>query len=190
MKYYIAVNGAHQGPFEIAELGAHNITPQTLVWNETMSGWTHAGEVAEIADYYFARPAAPAVQEPAPAPAPEPYAAPAYDQQPAQGNYAGGYDQQSAGYAPEMPNTWLVPSILLLLCCCMPCGVVSLVYALKVESRYNCGLYDEALAASNTAKTWFIVGIVGGILFWIGYIALYATLLSSVMSGFGSNLGL
>ena len=49
MKYYVAENGAPVGPFEINELIARGLTPQTQVWNESMAAWLPAGQVPELA---------------------------------------------------------------------------------------------------------------------------------------------
>ena len=50
------------------------------------------------------------------------------------------------------------------LLCCLPCGIVALVYADKVNSRYLSGDHAGAHQASESAKTWAWVGIVGGII--------------------------
>lgn len=49
MKYYIAENGQPAGPFEVDELIAkHGLTVNSMVWNDSLTGWTKAGEVAEL----------------------------------------------------------------------------------------------------------------------------------------------
>ena len=60
------------------------------------------------------------------------------------------------------PKTWLVESILVTLFCCMPFGIVGIVYAAMVESRFYAGQYDAALQASQTAGKWTKIG------FWVG----------------------
>ena len=50
MKYYLMNNGAQQsGPFELNELLGNGLTPQSYVWNETMSNWLPAMQVPEVA---------------------------------------------------------------------------------------------------------------------------------------------
>lgn len=51
MKYYIAVDQERKGPFSLEELKAQDITSQTLVWNESMEGWTEARLVPEIKEF-------------------------------------------------------------------------------------------------------------------------------------------
>ena len=48
MKYYIAENGQPAGPFELAELQAHGLTVNSLVWCEGMPNWTSASQVPEL----------------------------------------------------------------------------------------------------------------------------------------------
>lgn len=52
------------------------------------------------------------------------------------------------------PQNYLVWSILTTLFCCLPAGIVSIVYAAQVDSRYASGDYAAALDASNKARTW------------------------------------
>lgn len=59
MKYYIAENGQPAGPFEIDELLQHGLTVNSLVWNDTLTGWTKACEVAEL-DHILTGGVAPA----------------------------------------------------------------------------------------------------------------------------------
>lgn len=50
MKYFLINNGAQQsGPFELNELLGNGLTPQSYVWNETMSNWLPAMQVPEVA---------------------------------------------------------------------------------------------------------------------------------------------
>lgn len=71
------------------------------------------------------------------------------------------------------PKTWLVESILVTLFCCLPFGIVGIVNAAKVNSLYASGNIEAAQQASATAAKWtkigFIVGIVGIIVYAIGY---------------------
>ncbi len=65
--------------------------------------------------------------------------------------------------ATTVPNH-LVPAILSMLCCCLPVGVVSLVYAIQANTKASAGLVDEALQCANTAKTWMWVAVGLGVL--------------------------
>ena len=66
-----------------------------------------------------------------------------------------------------VPN-YLVQSILVTLCCCLPFGIAAIVYAAKVDGLASGGRIAEAQEASRKAKMWcwigFGVGIPGTIL--------------------------
>ncbi|WP_340074797.1 CD225/dispanin family protein [Leptobacterium sp. I13] len=74
---------------------------------------------------------------------------------------------------PQRPANYLVLAIISTVLCCMPAGVVSIVYASKVNSAYAEGDYDSAEKASRNAKTWAFVSIGVALLFWIIYIAIF-----------------
>ena len=63
-------------------------------------------------------------------------------------------DEQPA--PPPMPDNHLVWAILSTIFCCLPFGVVSIVYATQVESLYLQGRYEEALDKSKKALKWAI----------------------------------
>ena len=54
---------------------------------------------------------------------------------------------------PEVPN-YLVTGILTTLCCCMPAGIVSIVFAVQSNSRLEVGDYLGAQAKARLAYTW------------------------------------
>jgi Interferon-induced transmembrane protein len=66
------------------------------------------------------------------------------------------YGDPYPGYPPQPPKTNLVWGILTTLLCFWPLGVVSIVYASKVNGLWFQGRYEEALAASNKARNWAI----------------------------------
>lgn len=57
------------------------------------------------------------------------------------------------------------------LCCCLPLGIVSIVYASKINSLQNAGDYEGAKAAAKKAKIFMIVGAVGGLIASVGLFA-------------------
>ena len=70
---------------------------------------------------------------------------------------------------PQQPKNWLAESILVTLLCCLPFGIVGIVNAAQVSSRFKSGDYDGSLRASQEAARWTKIS------FWvgIGVIALY-----------------
>lgn len=63
-------------------------------------------------------------------------------------------DEQPA--SPPMPDNYLALAIISTIFCCLPFGVVSIVYATQVESLYLQGRYEEAVDKSNKAFKWAI----------------------------------
>ena len=59
------------------------------------------------------------------------------------------------------PQNYLVIAIIGTLLCCIP-GIVSVIYAAKVNGLYAECKLKEADAASKNAKTWAIVALVIG----------------------------
>lgn len=74
----------------------------------------------------------------------------------------GAYAAQAAP-AGSIPN-YLVQSIVVTLCCCLPGGIVAIIFAAQVNSKLAAGDVAGAEAASRNAKLWcwisFGVGIV------------------------------
>jgi hypothetical protein len=68
VQYFIAVNGAQQGPFDANTISqmisGGQITKATMMWKNGMAGWSTADTIAELAQYYNAVPPPP----PPPAP--------------------------------------------------------------------------------------------------------------------------
>ena len=84
----------------------------------------------------------------------------------------------------QQPKNWLAKSILVTLLCCLPFGIVGIVNAAQVSSRFASGDYDGSLRASQEAAKWTKIG------FWvgIGLIALY--FLFFVVLGVGGFMAL
>lgn len=73
-----------------------------------------------------------------------------------------------SSYQQEPQINWipyLVLSIISTVCCCLPFGIVAIVFAAKINSAMSAGDYEAAEKAAKTAKIWIIVAVVVGI-FW------------------------
>src|SRR3546814_17142714 len=73
---------------------------------------------------------------------------------------------------PARPKNWLVESILVTLFCCLPFGIVGIVYAASVNGTYDAGQYNEALDISQQAGKWTKLGFFVGIPVLVLYILL------------------
>ncbi|MGI5845020.1 MAG: CD225/dispanin family protein [Candidatus Xenobium sp.] len=62
-----------------------------------------------------------------------------------------------------VPN-YLIPAVFSMLCCCLPFGVVSLVFAIQANTKAGAGLHEEAMRNANMAKIWLLVAIGVGLL--------------------------
>ena len=91
---------------------------------------------------------------------------------------------------PPRPKNWLVESILVTIFCCLPFGIVGIVYSSSVNSKYDSGDYAGAQLQSKEAGKWtkiaFWVGLSGLILYFI----LLFTSLSNTFSIYSYNSSL
>ncbi|MHC4691097.1 MAG: CD225/dispanin family protein [Planctomycetota bacterium] len=61
--------------------------------------------------------------------------------------------QQAGAPVPSVP-TYLTQAILVTLFCCVPFGIVSIVYAAQVNGKLASGDYAGAVEVSKIARTW------------------------------------
>jgi hypothetical protein len=77
-----------------------------------------------------------------------------------------------AGPAGAPPSNYLIPAILVTLFCCLPGGIVAIINATQVNSKYAAGDMQGALNASKNAKTWTMISAgIGAVIFVIVIIA-------------------
>lgn len=156
--FYLDANRQQQGPIEGSQLPSYGVNASTLVWCNGMPDWTPAGQVPELAGLFAGV---------APQQAPGAYQQPAYQQpQPAYQQPANPY-----GYNQQMPcpSNNLVWAILSTLFCCLPFGIVAIVYASKVSGLYASGQYDAAVDAARKAKNWSLWSALACVIFWVLY---------------------
>ena len=68
---------------------------------------------------------------------------------------------------PLKPSNWLVYSILATICCCLPFGIVGIIFTARVDSLYYNGMYAEAEKAAKKAKTWTLLSFFIGLIYLI-----------------------
>lgn len=71
---------------------------------------------------------------------------------------------------PARPKNWLVEAILLTIFCCLPFGIVAIIFAAQVNSKYDTGDYEGAQKASRDAGKWTKIGLFSGLAFWVLYL--------------------
>jgi hypothetical protein len=71
---------------------------------------------------------------------------------------------------PKIQN-YLVTSILVTLCCCVPAGIVAIIYAAQANSKLAAGDFHGAQESARLAKIWSWVGVGAGVLVGIIYAA-------------------
>ncbi|WP_433461649.1 CD225/dispanin family protein [Spirillospora sp. CA-128828] len=80
------------------------------------------------------------------------------------------YPPPTAGPSPSAPPPnhlpWAIATTIL---CCLPAGIVSIVYASQVNSKWMAGDHAGSINASNNAKTWAIVSAVLGVIVGVIY---------------------
>jgi hypothetical protein len=88
----------------------------------------------------------------------------------------GSYPGQSYSRAPlvNKPKSNLVSGILVTLFCCLPFGIVSIVYAAQVDTKWNAGDWHGAERASRSAKNWALAGLLSGIVLSVVYVLIVA----------------
>lgn len=92
--------------------------------------------------------------------------------------YQGYYQQDNFNGMNQKPVNWvpyLVLSIISTLCCCLPFGVVGIVFSAKINSSMTAGNLEEAQNNAKMARIWIIVSFAIGILTWLIYMILIVT---------------
>lgn len=135
---------------------AGEVKSTDLVWREGMPSWVELGRVPELASALTVtgaggRSAPPALGA-------DPYRGP-------QATAAAPGDTD-----PRVSN-YLWQSIAVTLLCCLPLGVVAIIYAAKVEPALRVGDVAGAKAASDSAKLWCWLAFGLGLVSTLAYLA-------------------
>ena len=84
---------------------------------------------------------------------------------------------ENQGSKPDNNMLW---AILCTLFCCLPLGVVAIIYATKVDGLYRSGDYSGAQEAADNAKKYAQYGIIAGII--VGVIYFFIGIICGFMS--------
>lgn len=171
MYYYIGPNNQQQGPVPPEQLRSRGVTGETMVWKAGMAQWQKAKDVPELSRYFAGSPynAGNSFDDQSTrftAPPPN------YGNNANYGNYGPQYAGQFGGNQPTgpKPDSHLVWAILTTIFCCLPFGVVSIVYASKVDSAWRMGQQMEAEESSRKAKNWAWASALSALAVWVIYI--------------------
>lgn len=133
-QYYYTDGHERFGPYTLEELNGRGLTRETLVWKDGLQDWVPAAQLPELV------PMLPMSLEPSPPQS---------------------FPTVTRPSAP--PKNWLVESILVTLLCCLPFGIVSIIYATKVDTLWSSGQFDAAEQASRDAGKWVRIGFFVGL---------------------------
>lgn len=92
----------------------------------------------------------------------------------------------SASSATSNIQNYLIPAILATLFCCLPVGVVSIIFATQVNSKIASGDIAGAAEASRKAKMFLFIAVGGGVLVWVVCIVLWIFVFG--MAAISSNM--
>lgn len=170
MKQYYYANGDQQlGPFSFEELKAKRIQKDTYIWYEGLTDWTRAADLPELSELFEAPPTQTHMQNQAP-PLSETADIPAA----MMGDLHGPRNQRRNRFddpSGVKPKTWLVESILVTIFCCFIIGgIIGIVYASQVDSKWALGDEAGAKQASDNAKLAVLITFGIGIVIWGSYI--------------------
>ncbi|MGH9929778.1 MAG: CD225/dispanin family protein [Pyrinomonadaceae bacterium] len=83
------------------------------------------------------------------------------------------WSSPSASGATSDVQNYLIPAILATIFCCLPLGVVSIIFATQVNSKVAGGDVAGAMEASKKAKMFMFLAVGGGLLVWVICILLW-----------------
>ncbi len=167
-QWYYAKGGEQSGPVSADALkrliADGTVQLGDLAWRDGMADWVAIRDLSELRVAGTSGGPSPAATPPAYSPAATPSA------------YGAAGAAVPQGPCPE---TWLWQSILATLCCCLPLGVVGIIFAAQVKSKWQAGDQSGALEASRKARTFF---------WWSFGVGLLANVLAFVLS-FAAEMG-
>ena len=82
-------------------------------------------------------------------------------------------------------ESYLIPSILVTVLCCLPFGIPAIIFAAQVQEKLQRGDIAGAQQSSKNAKTWCIVAVVAPFVVGVLYFILMVVL--GAMGSLGSH---
>jgi hypothetical protein len=143
--YLVQLQGQQFGPYTLEVLRRYvaeqRVSLSDFAWAQGMPSWVRVSQIIG------------SVSVPMP---PRP---------PPQQRIAGGnpHYRQPQTIIVVKPQSYMLSAILVTLFCCLPFGIVSIVYAAQVDSKFSGGDYAGAQQASNSARNWYHAALVCGL---------------------------
>lgn len=136
-QYYYTDGKERFGPFTLQEFQEKGILANTLVWRDGLPDWIPASQLPELSTNFGE------IQKIHEVPPPH------------------------SAFSPtgKPPKNWLLESILVTFLCCMPLGIMGIVYATKVDTLWYAGKHEEAHKEAQQAAKWAKFGAVIGFIF-------------------------
>ncbi len=160
MKYYYLIDGEQKGPASVEELINSGVKGDTLVWRQGMDDWKRASEVEELHDVIEQNtPPPPPVNSRSTMPPPR---TKSETSQVASTDNESGHTASNATKNLQEPTNYMVYAILATILCCMPLGIVSVIYANKANTSWGAGKYSESIDATQKARLWLIIAVCVG----------------------------
>jgi hypothetical protein len=83
------------------------------------------------------------------------------------------WSSPSASAGTSNIQNYLIPAILSTIFCCVPLGVVSIIFATQVNGKVASGDIAGAMESSRKAKMFMFIAIGSGVLVWVCSIILW-----------------
>ncbi|MCH5219200.1 MAG: CD225/dispanin family protein [Muribaculaceae bacterium] len=179
-EFFIVINGVTIGPLKgLTEVLAHNINSQTPVWYDGLDDWTPA-IMAPLtrqlftpdSDYYRAINTEDSVSTEVNTDVstknftPEPPELPKTDtNHPYNAHHTPSIDTPSS--LADKPRTYLGWAMVVTILCNIIAGIIALIYATKVNTKYRRGDTASAQRCSESAQWWIAIGICAGLIFTV-----------------------
>lgn len=183
MKYWIVVNRQQCGPFELAELETMNFDMQTPAWHDGLPDWVPAGDIAELRELIERRsqttgngcqPISDSQAETTVDVNVETVSdenvvvTEEYSGQAAPRSLTGegvttdeyGMKRFDESKRPASYLGWAIASTIL---CCLPLGVLAIIFSASVNSKFERGDEEGALKASERAQWCIMLSITLGL---------------------------
>lgn len=178
-KYYAMIDGEQRGPFSLEELPGAGVRPSTYIWCKGLPDWQKAEENADICRHFrnhlydLMHPSAPEISD---------SNLDAYKVQPDSRSSSARtrydvYLQETGETLPTVdeieeskdktapPVSMIGYAWLVTLLCCLPAGIVALVYAYKSKNAWKSGENVMAHDYCRISKMWtgisFFIGLIG-----------------------------